>query len=83
MSFKLKDIGAYLDYPFKHEDLDGRLVACAYLEHLETGKKLPKKYLEYNKDDVFAIPFIINELSKRKDILVDIIEEKNEKRNVW
>jgi predicted RecB family nuclease len=76
MSFKLKEIGAFLNYPFKHDDLDGILVASAYLEHLETGIKLSKKYLEYNEDDVRVIPFIISKVNKQKDVLVDIIERK-------
>ena len=76
MSFKLKEIGACLNYPFKHDDLDGIMVASAYLEHLETRKPLSKKYLKYNEDDVRAIPFIISKLNEQKDVLVDIIERR-------
>jgi predicted RecB family nuclease len=76
MSFKLKEIGSFLNYPFKHDDLDGRLVASAYLKHLETKKELSQKYLDYNEDDVRAIPFIISKVNEQKGVLVDIIEKK-------
>jgi len=63
-NYRLKEVGKYAGYPFKNDDLDGLAVAMEYANHITTGKKLERKYFEYNKDDVLAIPFIINYFRK-------------------
>jgi len=65
-SYALKVIGNYLKYPFKNKDMCGFDVAVAYEDHLKTKKKLPKKIFEYNKDDVYSIPYIVNKLNNRR-----------------
>mgnify|MGYP001095880249 CR=1 FL=1 len=63
-SFALKDLGTYIKYPFKHPDLDGFFVALEYHQHVEEKKSLNPKVLEYNEDDVRAIPFMIEQVTK-------------------
>ena len=36
-SFALKELGAYLQYPFKFPELDGKMVAFKYVKHAEDG----------------------------------------------
>lgn len=72
-SFALKNIGAYLEYPFKHGDLDGFMVAIEYLQHVNTGKALDRTVLEYNEDDVRVLPHIIDRcrILKTKRVVLD------------
>ena len=65
-SFALKDLGTYLKYPFKHPDLNGLFVALEYQQHVEEKKTLNPKVFEYNEDDVKALPFIIEKVTKGK-----------------
>jgi len=65
-SFALKDIGKCLKYPFKHPDLDGFFVALEYQRHVEENKPLDPKVLEYNKDDVKALAFIVGKVTEGK-----------------
>lgn len=62
-SYGLKHVGKKLRYPFKHQEIDGFIVASTYEEHIRNKKPLPKKILEYNEDDVRAIPFIIKKVT--------------------
>jgi len=77
MSYKVKDMGNFLGYPFKHDDLNGLEVAMAYLDHLKTGKPLSQEYFEYNKDDVMVLPHIIDQLNTRRDIVVEILDKSD------
>jgi predicted RecB family nuclease len=65
-SYGLKHVGKKLRYPFKHQDIDGFIVASMYEEHVRDKKPLPKKVLEYNEDDVRAIPFIIKKMTNSR-----------------
>jgi len=58
-SFALKELSTYLEYPFKHPDMNGLAVAISYHSHVEDGKPLGTKIFEYNEDDVRAIPHLI------------------------
>ena len=75
-NYRLKELGKFLGYSFKHDDLDGQLVTASYIDHLERKEKLPQKIFDYNKDDVLAIPFIIETLKSRNDILNVVIPKK-------
>jgi len=57
--FALKDLGTYLEYPFRYPDMDGLAVALSYQSHVEDGKPLDPKIYKYNEDDVRAIPYLI------------------------
>nr|AIF07769.1 RecB family-like nuclease [uncultured marine thaumarchaeote KM3_24_H04] len=61
-SFALKNLGDYLEYPFKHSDLSGFWVAVEYQMHLTENRKLNPKVLPYHKDDVKALPYILSKL---------------------
>lgn len=58
--FALKDLGSFLEYPFKNSDLDGLAVALAYHKQVEEGKPLDNRIFEYNQDDVKVLPFLIS-----------------------
>jgi len=61
-SYALKDLGAHLEYPFEHPDLSGLRVALEYQSHLKEKRKLDSRVLEYNKDDVSILPYIIEKI---------------------
>ena len=63
-SFALKDLGRYFKYPFKHPDLEGRFVAERYHTHVNENKPIDPKVFEYNEDDVRAMPFMIEQITK-------------------
>lgn len=65
-SYALKDLGTYLEYPFRHPDLSGLIVALEYQEHITKEKPLDSKLLEYNEDDVRAIHFILEKITSGK-----------------
>jgi predicted RecB family nuclease len=65
-SFALKELGAYLQYPFKFPELNGMIVAQKYMKHAEDGEPLDKQIIEYNEDDVKVLPFIISTLKSKK-----------------
>jgi predicted RecB family nuclease len=60
--YGLKELGAYLGYPFKNPGLDGRAVAEHYHRHVEEGIELDPRVLEYNRDDVKALEHICDHL---------------------
>ena len=55
-----------LNYPFRHPDLDGLLVALAYGQHLRDRKPLGRQFFEYNEDDVRVLPFIFDSTTRLK-----------------
>ena len=60
--YALKDLGAYLGYAFKHPGMDGLQVALEYSSHIREKRKLDSRVLEYNKDDVNVLPYLIKKL---------------------
>lgn len=60
--YALKDLGAYLGYAFKHPGMDGLQVAREYSSHIKEKRKLDSRVLEYNKDDVSVLPYLIKKL---------------------
>ncbi len=63
-SYALKNLAAHLSYKFKHQELDGFLVAIEYMRHIIDKIPLNPIFLEYNEDDVRSLPFIIEQLTK-------------------
>jgi predicted RecB family nuclease len=67
-SCRVKEIGAFFGYRYKHPDLDGYRVASLYMHTYQKSKhrlrrrKLGRKLIEYNEDDVRCLPFILNAL---------------------
>ncbi|MFA4946777.1 MAG: ribonuclease H-like domain-containing protein [Candidatus Micrarchaeia archaeon] len=63
--YKLKDLAPRLGYKFKHQDLSGFEVGLTYSQYLSTKKEPDwKKFKDYNKDDVMALPFIVNKINE-------------------
>ena len=69
-SYKVKEIGAFFGYRYKHADLDGSLVASLYennfrqLRDPQKRRRLALKLLEYNEDDVRCLPFILRAIER-------------------
>jgi predicted RecB family nuclease len=63
--YGLKELGAYLGYPFRNPGLDGRAVAEHYHRHVEEGIELDPRVLEYNRDDVKVLEYICDQLRGR------------------
>lgn len=67
-SYGLKSIASYFGYDYRHPDLSGMTVALEYLSNYQKtkDKKLMKKLLEYNEDDIRSLPWIMERLSNVK-----------------
>jgi Icc-related predicted phosphoesterase/uncharacterized protein YprB with RNaseH-like and TPR domain len=67
-SCRVKEIGAFFGYRYKHPDLDGFRVASLYqhcfqkLRNSARRRALQKKLCEYNEDDVRCLPFILRSI---------------------
>lgn len=67
-SYRVKEIGGYFGYRYKHPDLDGWKVASLYedryqsLKNSSSRQKLARTLIEYNEDDVRCLPHILNSL---------------------
>lgn len=65
-SYRVKDVGTFFGYRYKHPDLDGYQVASLYerryqsLRGAKSRQALARKLLEYNEDDVRCLPHIMN-----------------------
>lgn len=67
-SLRLKNLGLYLGFEFRHKELDGLALALKYHQHLIDGRPLGKDIFEYNEDDVRALRFIIDRLFNNDQI---------------
>ena len=65
-SYALKELGNYLSYGFKQNDLDGLQVSMAYQRHLERGIPLDARFFDYNEDDVRVIQHLIERCFRLK-----------------
>ena len=61
-SYALKDLGSHLGYKFRYPELSGLIVALEYHRHILDKTPLNPIFLEYNEDDVTALPFLIKRL---------------------
>lgn len=62
-TYALKELGSFLEYKFKYPEMDGLMVALGYQKHVEENKPLDPKILDYNEDDVKALPHMIDKLT--------------------
>ena len=69
LSFGLKEIGRYLGFKRKYEDMDGLEAQMLYHQYLnmpENNKRqrsnIKQKLLEYNKEDLEATLYVLNQL---------------------
>lgn len=64
-SCRVKEIGSFFGYRYRHPNLDGFGVALLYehtyqeLRHAVRRRTLEKKLCDYNEDDVRCLPFIL------------------------
>ncbi len=72
-SCRVKEIGAFFGYRYKHPDLNGFAVASLYTITYQKSKrpfrrlKLELKLREYNEDDVRCLPFILKAIKNLCD----------------
>lgn len=57
--YRLKDIAACLGFTYRHRGLDGFMVALEYLRLSERKRPIPRRFLEYNEDDLRALRHIV------------------------
>ncbi len=56
-SYALKDLGSHLGFKFRYPELSGLIVALEYHRHIIDKTPLDPMFLNYNEDDVKALPF--------------------------
>lgn len=57
----LKEIATHLGYPWRQKGLDGMMVGMMYARYRDRREPFPvQQVLEYNADDVLALPFVVN-----------------------
>lgn len=60
----LKEAVECLGYRFAHPELDGWAVAYEYQQAIRSGKPVPERLLAYNRDDVLALRFLVQEVER-------------------
>jgi Icc-related predicted phosphoesterase/uncharacterized protein YprB with RNaseH-like and TPR domain len=69
-SYRVKEVGSFFGYQYKHPELDGLAVASLYEERYRKlrdpwkRRTLAKKLIEYNEDDVRCLPFILQAMER-------------------
>lgn len=69
-SYRVKEIGEFFGYRYKHPDLDGYMVGSLYeskylgLRKANERRKLARKLREYNQDDVRCLPFVLGAIER-------------------
>lgn len=63
-SLGLKEAAECLGYHFAYSDLNGFMVAYEYQKATQAGSAVPERLLAYNRDDVLALRFLIQEVEK-------------------
>lgn len=61
---RLKEAIECLGYRFAHPELDGGAVAYEYQQAIRSGKPVSERLLAYNRDDVLALRFLVQEVEK-------------------
>lgn len=60
----LKEAVEYLGYRFAYPELDGLDVALEYERAIRSGQPVPERLLAYNRDDVLALRFLVQEVER-------------------
>ncbi len=60
----LKEAAECFGYRFAHPEIDGWAVAYEYQKAVESGSPVPQRLLEYNRDDVLALRFLIHAVER-------------------
>lgn len=62
--YRLKDVAAALGFSYRHRDIDGFTVALEYLRLSRHKKRIPRRLLEYNEDDVRALQHVVTKVEE-------------------
>lgn len=75
--YSLKSVANILGYKWKNPEIDGFDIPFLYHEYIESrDESIIKKIIEYNRDDVMSMPYLIEKLRKVEVIdSSDIIPE--------
>ncbi|HJP60741.1 MAG TPA: TM0106 family RecB-like putative nuclease [Gemmatimonadaceae bacterium] len=63
-SYQLKALAELLGFSFRHSDLEGFEVGSLALRAIRSRRRIPRKLLEYNEDDVRSTAHIIAEVER-------------------
>lgn len=63
----LKEAAECFGYRFAHPEIDGWTVAYEYQQAVRTGQPVPEHLLAYNRDDVLALRFLVQEVERLAD----------------
>jgi len=69
-SCRVKEIGEFFGYRYRHPDLNGYMVGSLYegkylgLRKTNERRRLARKLREYNQDDVRCLPFILDAIER-------------------
>jgi len=69
-SYRVKEVGGFFGYRYKHPEWNGFAVASLYESRYQSLKKetdrrkLAQKLIEYNEDDVRCLPFILDAIDQ-------------------
>ena len=76
-SYGLKKLGTVFGYQFQHGSLDGYQVALAYQHHIKYGEPIDLRVFEYNKDDVYALQYLIQYIHQPTNHKLQDLPRKN------
>jgi predicted RecB family nuclease len=62
--FSLTEAASDFGYSFAYPEIDGWRVAYEYQQAIQLGKPIPEHLLAYNRDDVLALRFLVQEVEK-------------------
>ncbi len=62
--FGLKEVAMCLGYRFAYPEIDGWKVAYEYQQAVHHSSPVPDRLLAYNRDDVLALRFLVQEVEK-------------------
>lgn len=63
-SFGLKAVAATFGYEYRHPELDGLTVALQYLTAVRRRRAVPRRLLDYNRDDVLSLCFVVESVER-------------------
>ncbi len=62
--YRLKDVAACFGFTYRHRGIDGFTVALEYLRLSREKKRIPRRFLEYNEDDVRALQHLVTRVEE-------------------
>lgn len=62
--FSLTEAASDFGYEFSYPEIDGWRIAYEYQQNIQLGKPIPENLLAYNRDDVLALRFLLQEVER-------------------